>query len=94
VERRVALITTSFHSAMFSLPDSDLILPMPANILNSVQQPEVATALVRDPGAAGKGQCDAGLAPAVRQRPGASLLLRRLKGGRLIRDAWIASDAT
>lgn len=38
VERRVALITTSFHSAMFSLPDSDLILPMPANILNSVQR--------------------------------------------------------
>ncbi len=38
VERRVALITTSFHSAMFSLPDSDLILPIPANILNSVQR--------------------------------------------------------
>ncbi|MFR0674987.1 LysR family transcriptional regulator [Enterobacterales bacterium AW_CKDN230030176-1A_HGKHYDSX7] len=36
VQRRVALITPSFHSAMFSLPDSDLILPMPANILNSV----------------------------------------------------------
>ncbi|MNT46383.1 HTH-type transcriptional regulator SyrM 1 [compost metagenome] len=38
VERRVALITTSFHSAMFSLPDSDLILPIPANILNSVNR--------------------------------------------------------
>ncbi|HKS12255.1 MAG TPA: LysR family transcriptional regulator [Pseudomonas sp.] len=36
VQRRVALITPSFHSAMFSLPDSDLLLPMPANILNSV----------------------------------------------------------
>ncbi|MCV9921004.1 MULTISPECIES: LysR family transcriptional regulator [Pseudomonas] len=36
VQRRVALITPSFHSALFSLPDSDLILPMPANILNSV----------------------------------------------------------
>ncbi len=36
VQRRVALITPSFHSAMFSLPASDLILPMPANILNSV----------------------------------------------------------
>lgn len=36
VQRRVALITPSFHSAMFSLPDSDLILPMPANILSSV----------------------------------------------------------
>lgn len=38
VQRRVALITPSFHSAMFSLPDSDLILPMPANILNSVNK--------------------------------------------------------
>ena len=37
-QRRVALITPSFHSAMFSLPDSDLILPMPANILNSVNK--------------------------------------------------------
>ena len=36
VQRRVALITPSFHSAMFSLPDSDLLLPMPANILTSV----------------------------------------------------------
>ncbi|AMK29471.1 LysR family transcriptional regulator [Pseudomonas mosselii] len=36
VQRRVALITPSFHSAMFSLPESDLILPMPANILGSV----------------------------------------------------------
>ena len=34
----MALITPSFHSAMFSLPDSDLILPMPANILNSVNK--------------------------------------------------------
>jgi DNA-binding transcriptional LysR family regulator len=38
VQRRVALITPSFHSALFSLPDSDLILPMPANILNSVHK--------------------------------------------------------
>ena len=38
VQRRVALITPSFHSAMFSLPASDLILPMPANILNSVNR--------------------------------------------------------
>ena len=38
VQRRVALITPSFHSAMFSLPDSDLLLPMPANILNSVKK--------------------------------------------------------
>ncbi|EKT4524280.1 LysR family transcriptional regulator [Pseudomonas putida] len=38
VQRRVALITPSFHSAMFSLPDSDLLLPMPANILNSVNK--------------------------------------------------------
>ncbi|HGM5582969.1 TPA: LysR family transcriptional regulator [Pseudomonas putida] len=36
VQRRVALITPSFHSAMFSLHESDLILPMPANILGSV----------------------------------------------------------
>lgn len=38
VQRRVALITPSFHSAMFSLPDSDLLLPMPANILSSVNK--------------------------------------------------------
>lgn len=38
VQRRVALITPSFHSALFSLPDSDLILPMPANILSSVSK--------------------------------------------------------
>lgn len=38
VQRRVALITPSFHSAMFSLPSSDLILPMPANIQNSVNR--------------------------------------------------------
>jgi len=38
VQRRVALITPSFHSAMFSLPESDLLLPMPANILNSVNK--------------------------------------------------------
>ncbi|MFS0828647.1 LysR family transcriptional regulator [Pseudomonas phoenicis] len=38
VQRHVALITPSFHSAMFSLPDSDLILPMPANILASVNK--------------------------------------------------------
>ncbi|MBJ9975804.1 LysR family transcriptional regulator [Pseudomonas sp. S75] len=36
LHRRVALITPSFHSAMFSLPASDLILPMPANILGNV----------------------------------------------------------
>ncbi|KAB5624392.1 LysR family transcriptional regulator [Pseudomonas putida] len=36
LQRRVSLITPSFHSAMFSLPDSDLILPMPANILGNV----------------------------------------------------------
>ncbi|MEE1923510.1 LysR family transcriptional regulator [Pseudomonas sp. 148P] len=38
VQRRVALVTPSFYSAMFSLPASDLILPMPANILNSVRR--------------------------------------------------------
>lgn len=36
LQRRVALITPSFHSAMFSLPDSDLLLPLPEHVLSSV----------------------------------------------------------
>jgi hypothetical protein len=59
---------------MFSLPDSDLILPMPANILNSVQQLKLPLRSFEIPVPLEKVQCDAGLAPAVRQRPGASLV--------------------
>ncbi|PWB33680.1 LysR family transcriptional regulator [Pseudomonas sp. SDI] len=36
LQRRVALITPSFHSGMFSLPDSELILPLPEHMLHSV----------------------------------------------------------
>ncbi|MNZ69833.1 Nodulation protein D 2 [compost metagenome] len=36
LERRVALIAPSFHAAMFVLPDSDLILPVPKEALHSV----------------------------------------------------------
>ena len=36
LERRVALITPSFHSAMFSLPDSNLLLPLPEHVQSSV----------------------------------------------------------
>ncbi|MBU6958514.1 LysR family transcriptional regulator [Pseudomonas sp. CVAP len=36
LERRVALIAPSFHAAMFVLPDSDLILPVPKEALLSV----------------------------------------------------------
>ena len=36
LQRRVALITPSFHSAMFSLPDSELLLPLPEHVLLSV----------------------------------------------------------
>ncbi|WP_263264479.1 LysR family transcriptional regulator [Pseudomonas sp. RIT-PI-S] len=36
LQRRVALITPSFHSAMFSLPSSDLLLPLPEHLLVSV----------------------------------------------------------
>lgn len=36
LERRVTLITPSFHSAMFSLPGSDLILPLPEHVQWSV----------------------------------------------------------
>jgi DNA-binding transcriptional LysR family regulator len=36
LERRVALIAPSFHAAMFVLPDSDLILPVPKEALRSV----------------------------------------------------------
>ncbi|MBV6289236.1 LysR family transcriptional regulator [Pseudomonas aegrilactucae] len=38
LQRRVALITPSFHSAMFSLPDSDLLLPLPKRVLTSVDR--------------------------------------------------------
>ena len=38
LQRRVALITPSFHSAMFALPDSDLLLPMPEHVLWSVSR--------------------------------------------------------
>lgn len=36
LERRVTLIAPSFHAAMFVLPDSDLILPVPKEALLSV----------------------------------------------------------
>lgn len=36
LQRRVALITPSFHSAMFSLPDSELLLALPEHVLMSV----------------------------------------------------------
>ncbi|MGE7955725.1 LysR family transcriptional regulator [Pseudomonas sp. NPDC089530] len=38
LERRVALIAPSFHAAMFMLPDSDLILPVPRETLFSVSR--------------------------------------------------------
>ena len=38
LERRVAVIAPSFHAAMFALPDSDLILPVPKEALLSVQR--------------------------------------------------------
>ena len=36
LERRVAVIAPSFHAAMFALPDSDLILPVPKATISSV----------------------------------------------------------
>ena len=36
LRRRVPLIAPSFHAAMFMLPDSDLILPVPKETLLSV----------------------------------------------------------
>lgn len=36
LQRRVVLITPSFHSAMFSLPDTNLLLPLPEHVLSSV----------------------------------------------------------
>ena len=36
LERRVAVIAPSFHAAMFALPDSDLILPVPKETISSV----------------------------------------------------------
>lgn len=38
LQRRVAMITPSFHSALFSLPDSDLLLPLPEHLLISVER--------------------------------------------------------
>ena len=38
LERRVAVIAPSFHAAMFALPDSDLILPVPKEALLSVRR--------------------------------------------------------
>lgn len=38
LERRVALIAPSFHAAMFVLPDSDLILPVPKEALLSISR--------------------------------------------------------
>ena len=38
LERRVAVIAPSFHAAMFALPDSDLILPVPRETLSSVRR--------------------------------------------------------
>lgn len=38
LERRVAVIAPSFHAAMFTLPDSDLILPVPREMLLSVRR--------------------------------------------------------
>jgi DNA-binding transcriptional LysR family regulator len=38
LERRVALIAPSFHAAMFALPDTDLILPVPRETLLSVRR--------------------------------------------------------
>ena len=38
LERRVPLIAPSFHAAMFVLPDSDLILPVPKETLLSVKR--------------------------------------------------------
>jgi hypothetical protein len=36
LERRVAVIAPSFHAAMYALPDSDLILPVPKEALFNV----------------------------------------------------------
>lgn len=38
LERRVALIAPSFHAAMFALPDTDLILPVPRETILSVRR--------------------------------------------------------
>jgi DNA-binding transcriptional LysR family regulator len=38
LERRVAVIAPSFHAAMFALPDSDLILPVPKETELSVRR--------------------------------------------------------
>ncbi|AWY42148.1 LysR family transcriptional regulator [Pseudomonas putida] len=38
LERHVALIAPSFHAAMFALPDTDLILPVPRETLLSVRR--------------------------------------------------------
>ncbi len=38
LERRVAVIAPSFHAAMFALPDSNLILPVPKEALRSVRR--------------------------------------------------------
>lgn len=38
LDRRVAVIAPSFHAAMFTLPDSDLILPVPRETLLSVRR--------------------------------------------------------
>lgn len=36
LERRVAMIAPSFHAAMFALADSDLLLPVPREVVQSV----------------------------------------------------------
>ena len=38
LDRRVAVIAPSFHAAMFALPDSDLILPVPKEALYSANR--------------------------------------------------------
>ena len=38
LERRVAMIAPGFHGAMFMLPDSDLILPVPKEALYSANR--------------------------------------------------------
>lgn len=38
LQRRVGLITPSFHSGIFVLPDSDLLLPLPEHMLLSVNR--------------------------------------------------------
>jgi hypothetical protein len=78
LERRVAVIAPA--STRRCLPaDSDLILPVPKEALLSVRAgPEAALVQSADPVA--DADADPGLAPALRQGPGAPLAARNAEG--------------